>query len=120
VRKLTILVATALLLAMTVAFSGVAQAQGRADVCLSKNGTTIVQKGTSGCISDSTSQALAVNGSSALALNDSDAKAINGSEAVAPTNNGDATAINFSCAGAPANTTVRAVNGEVVGIQFCT
>ncbi len=60
------------------AVSGVALAQGGADVCVSNKGQTKVQKGDSTCFSDATSHAVAHKDSDATAIGDSKAKAKNG------------------------------------------
>src|ERR671910_1155385 len=65
-RFLVLLTVAAMMLAVMMALSGVAQAQG-GDVCVSLQGETTVQMGTSTCTSDATSHAVAVNDSEAVA-----------------------------------------------------
>ena len=55
-----------LMIAISVAISGAAFAQG-GDVCVSVKGDTKVQKGDAACLSDPSSKAVAVNGSAAVA-----------------------------------------------------
>ena len=117
-KRNLVLVAVALMMALMMAVSGVALAQG-GDVCVSNKGQTKDQRGTSTCSSDSISRALAVNESSATAVNNSQATAINNSVATASANSqatasagtySEATAVNDSTAIALGNCTAR--NGE--------
>ena len=80
-RFLVLLTVAAMMLAVMMALSGVAQAQG-GDVCVSLQGETTVQMGTSTCTSDATSHAVAVNDSEAVAQFGSNAVAVNDSLAL--------------------------------------
>src|ERR671911_1223837 len=79
-RIMFLLAATAMMAAM-IAIPGVALAQG-GDVCVSLQGETTVQMGTSTCTSDATSHAVAVNDSEAVAQFGSNAVAGNDSLAL--------------------------------------
>ena len=114
-RRISVLLAMAVMLALMVGLSGAALAQpggGGPDVCVSIKGDTKVDKGESGCRSDETSKAVAVNDSYANAIFGSDATAVNDSVAFA-SDNGDATAINDSYADASDNSDATAVNDSV-------
>lgn len=95
-RRVLLLVTTLtlMMLAAMMALSKRSLAQG--EVCVRIKGQTKVDRGASGCSSDSTFQAVAVNGSIADAHNDS-----------------QATAVNDSTAGASSDCTATAQNGEV-------
>ncbi len=82
-------------------------------MCVSLQGETKVQKGTSVCYSDTTSQAIAVNDSDAFATFGSKATATNDSAAFAFFFS-EARAINDSFADARDDRTATAQNGEVV------
>ena len=78
-RRMLLLMTVAATMALMMAISGVAVAQG-GDVCVSNKGETKVQKGDSSCFSDATSHAVATNGSQAGAVDDSKANAHNGED----------------------------------------
>jgi hypothetical protein len=67
-KRILVLLTVAAMMALMMAVSGVAAAQG-GDVCVSNKGETKVQKGDSTCSSDATSHAVATKGSSATAIN---------------------------------------------------
>ena len=77
-KRILVLSTVAAMMALMMAMSGVALAQGSADVCVSNKGETKVDKGDSTCFSDSTSHAVAHNDSTALAFDTCTAKANNG------------------------------------------
>jgi hypothetical protein len=111
-RRSILLVTSALMLvALMMAVSGAALAQG--DVSVSNKGETKVQKGISTCGSDSTSHAVAHNDSEAFAVDDSNAKATNDSSVMA-VDDGNAQAHKDSFAGAFGDCTATAQNGEDV------
>src|SRR5919107_50733 len=85
-RILVLLTVGAMIASIMALFSGVALAQGGADVCVSNKGETKVDKGDSTCSSDSTSHAVAHNDSQASADDNSQAKANNSSFAAGGTN----------------------------------
>ena len=101
-KRIIMLVTMALMLAFAMALSGVALAQGGADVCLSNKGDVKVQKGTSTCSPDSTSRAVALKGSTAIAVENSTARATKNSTA-ASINNSKATATDLGNAYANSN-----------------
>ena len=76
-RRVSVVLAGVLLMALMMAVSGVAAAQG-GDVCVSNKGETKVQKGESSCNSDSTSHAVATNDSSTSAVGGCNTTAHNG------------------------------------------
>ena len=112
-KRILLLVTVASMLAAAMALSGVAQAQGRADVCVSIKGDVKVDKeeGPSTCFSDSTSHAVATNDSSATAIDNSKARATNDSSATALFDS-QATATNDSLAVADNNSQATATNNS--------
>jgi hypothetical protein len=81
-RMLLLMTLGAMMAALMMTLSGVALAQGGADVCVSIKGEEKVDKGGSTCSSEDASKAVAVNSSDAIALNDATAVALNDSYAL--------------------------------------
>src|SRR5215211_4954427 len=109
-RRIVLLVTVVLCMALMMAlFSGVALAQGAADVCVRIRGDTKVDRGESNCFSDETSKAVAIHNSYASAASESRAMAVNDSY-VGAIFNSEARATNDSSAFARDDSEATAAN----------
>jgi hypothetical protein len=78
-KRILVLLMVAAMMALMMAVSGVAAAQG-GDVCVSNKGETKVQKGTSTCTSVGDGKAQATKGSCATSVGSGKAQAHNGED----------------------------------------